>query len=383
MKKLNKICFVISALGRPGSRTRQRSDQVFNCIIAPAAKKCGYKAVRADMVSEPGAITEAIIHYIKEAPMVVADLTDHNPNVFYELGYRQASKKPVVQLIQTDQSVPFDLSAIQTIYVDLRKDKIKEYIKGLVEKIKAAEKEAGGKIKIQPLLPAERESYDSAIRLKEDGAYSKALKKLDRLTSLRPDFVNAYIVKGRIYLENLKQYHKASEEFKKALALDPYNRYAQYDLALTYYQLGDLDQAIIWNKKALYQDPEFILAMYNQAIFYIEYAVKHKKPAYFDTAIELYQDVIERNKEYAISAMFNLAALYSRLAEKEKNSRTKNHYIREAINLLDKTIEREGVERLRKITGDIPVRYAGDLKGIRPHLVYKRMIAKWKRHFTI
>lgn len=383
MTKPYKICFVISALGPPGSKTRKRSERIYKHIIEPAVKKCGYKTVRADMVSEPGDVPKQIIHYLEEAPMVVADLTGYDPNVLYELGYRQATMKPLVQLIEIGQSVPFSLSSFSIIYVDLHTDKIKGNIIELAKEIKAAEKQTGAKIKILPLLPAEKEIYDSAITLKEDGAYRDALKKLDRLTVLRPDFANAYIMKGRIFLEKLKQYHRVLEEFKKALRIYPYNTYAQYDLALTYYHLGYLQQAIIWNKKALYQNPEFIIAMYNQAIFYAEYAVKYKKPVYFDGAVRLYQKVIERNKEYAVSAMFNLAALYSRLARNERKQKSKKRYIKDAIKLLDTAIEREGVERLEKVTGDIHVPYGDDLKEIWDHPAYKKMIAKWKRYFTI
>jgi len=48
----------------------------------------------------------------------VADLSGHNPNVFYELAIRHAVRKPVVQLIQTGESIPFDVAATRTIRFD-------------------------------------------------------------------------------------------------------------------------------------------------------------------------------------------------------------------------------------------------------------------------
>jgi len=56
-----KSCFVIAPIGGEESETRKRSDLVLECIIKPAAEKCGYKAVRADEISESGIITTQII----------------------------------------------------------------------------------------------------------------------------------------------------------------------------------------------------------------------------------------------------------------------------------------------------------------------------------
>jgi hypothetical protein len=42
-------------------------------------------------------------------PLAIADLSDPNPNVFYELAIRQAIGKPLVQIIQKDEKIPFDV----------------------------------------------------------------------------------------------------------------------------------------------------------------------------------------------------------------------------------------------------------------------------------
>jgi tetratricopeptide (TPR) repeat protein len=79
--------------------------------------------------------------------------------------------------------------------------------------------------------------------------------------SHRPDHINAFIMKERINLENLKLYQNALDEFKKALEKDPYNKYLLYDLGLTYYYLGDIKQAKEWNQKALGIDRDLIIAL--------------------------------------------------------------------------------------------------------------------------
>lgn len=115
-----KVCFVIAPIGEEGSEIRRRSDQVLKHIISPAAKDCGYETIRADKISEPGMITSQVIQHLLDDPLVIADLTGRNPNVFYELAVRHAIRKPIVQIIQTGEPIPFDVAQSRTILVDHR-----------------------------------------------------------------------------------------------------------------------------------------------------------------------------------------------------------------------------------------------------------------------
>jgi hypothetical protein len=114
----SKTCFVIAPIGDADSAARKRSDLVFRHLIEPAARECGYQALRADQIPEPGIITTQVIQHVVEDPLVIADLTGRNPNVFYELAVRHAFKKPIVQIIQRGEPLPFDIAAIRTISVD-------------------------------------------------------------------------------------------------------------------------------------------------------------------------------------------------------------------------------------------------------------------------
>ena len=113
-----KICFVIAPIGEPGSDIRKRSDQVLEHIIRPVVESCGYKAVRADEIAEPGIITNQIIRHVVDDPLVIADLTGQNPNVFYELAIRHATRKPLVQIINKVEDIPFDVGPMRTIAVN-------------------------------------------------------------------------------------------------------------------------------------------------------------------------------------------------------------------------------------------------------------------------
>lgn len=109
-------------IGEPDSPVRKRSDQVLKYVIRPAAEACKLTALRADEISKPGLITTQVIQHILEDPIVVADLTGHNANVFYELAIRHAIRRPYVQIIDDKDRLPFDVAGIRSIqfsHIDL------------------------------------------------------------------------------------------------------------------------------------------------------------------------------------------------------------------------------------------------------------------------
>ncbi|TQR88357.1 hypothetical protein D8S82_02290 [Mycobacterium hodleri] len=113
-----KTCFLASPIGLDGSPTRNRSDRVMTYVIEEALKPLGYETVRADRINSAGRITSQIVSRIIEADLLVADLTDHNANVFYELAIRHAFNKPYVQIIEAGQDIPFDVRDMRTIHID-------------------------------------------------------------------------------------------------------------------------------------------------------------------------------------------------------------------------------------------------------------------------
>jgi hypothetical protein len=142
MAEEQKVCFVICPIGERGSPTRKRSDQVMKYLIALAAKKCGYKAVRAHEIFEPGIISNQVIRRLGDAPLVIADLTEANANVFYELAIRHVARKALVQIIEDPWVIPFDVSSNRTIrfdHTDL--DSVAAARKELVKQIQAVEKD--------------------------------------------------------------------------------------------------------------------------------------------------------------------------------------------------------------------------------------------------
>lgn len=113
-----KTCFFIAPIGESGSEIRGRSDRILKYVVAPAVAQCGYTALRADQISEPGLITTRVIQHVIDDPLVIADLTGPNPNVFYELAIRHAVRKPLVQIIKQGEQLPFDVAGMRTVELD-------------------------------------------------------------------------------------------------------------------------------------------------------------------------------------------------------------------------------------------------------------------------
>jgi len=153
-----KKCFVIFPIGQEGSNTRKRSETVFKHIICKALDD--YQIIRADHIEKPGQITMQVIENIVEIPIMIADLTDNNANVFYELSLRHALGKPAILIIQEDQisQVPFDLKDMRIIpykvedpdRIEKTKEDIANYAKG-VEEILSSDNIISRYVKLAPI----------------------------------------------------------------------------------------------------------------------------------------------------------------------------------------------------------------------------------------
>jgi hypothetical protein len=139
-EKEKKTCFVICPIDKEGNEKRIWSDKVLKYIIEPAAKPAGYDVFRADKVTSPGMISNQIIQHLYEDDVVIADLSFHNPNVFYELAIRHVTKKPYIQLIKADQKIPFDIAINRTIRIDTDVEIAAKAVKDLEKQLKSIDR---------------------------------------------------------------------------------------------------------------------------------------------------------------------------------------------------------------------------------------------------
>ncbi len=113
-----RTCFIIGPIGEPGGDVRQAADDFMQYIVnaCPALKELDYSdPIRADQLNEPGRITSQVIKLLIEADLVIADLTNNNPNVYYELSLRHAIGKPVIHMVEAGTILSFDVRDNRTI----------------------------------------------------------------------------------------------------------------------------------------------------------------------------------------------------------------------------------------------------------------------------
>jgi hypothetical protein len=88
--------------------------QVLEEVILPACDAVGLEPVRGDGLSRAGEITEQIFRRLRDDDVVIADLTNANPNVMYELGLRHTRNVLTIQIGEYGR-LPFDITVIRTV----------------------------------------------------------------------------------------------------------------------------------------------------------------------------------------------------------------------------------------------------------------------------
>ncbi|MBI3742950.1 MAG: hypothetical protein HY261_01510 [Chloroflexi bacterium] len=89
--------------------------EVLRSLITPAAKASSFTVKTANRQGSD-LIQSTIVNDLIEADLVIADLTEHNPNVMFELGVRMAEDKPVV-LIKSQGTGPlFDVDNMLRVF---------------------------------------------------------------------------------------------------------------------------------------------------------------------------------------------------------------------------------------------------------------------------
>src|SRR4051794_21138721 len=104
-----RTCFVIMPFSTTPSCTEDQWTDIFQTLFKPAVEgaELGYECRRS--TATRGNIVGTIIQELNDSYVVIADLTDRNPNVFYELGVRHALKDRTIILSQDRDHIPFDL----------------------------------------------------------------------------------------------------------------------------------------------------------------------------------------------------------------------------------------------------------------------------------
>jgi hypothetical protein len=100
-KNQEPLCFVIMPFA-------SEYDGIYK-IVKNAGELAGFHTEKANETYAPDKVPERIQNFLDTASVLVAEISEKNPNVYYELGMAHASKKPVVLICKTGTEIPFDI----------------------------------------------------------------------------------------------------------------------------------------------------------------------------------------------------------------------------------------------------------------------------------
>ena len=184
MEEEKKTCFIMMPISDVEGYEKGHFSRIYDYLIKPACDTAGFQPVRADDTSKANFIVIDILKQILECDMAICDLSSRNPNVFYELGIRQACNKKTILIKDFRTQMPFDIAGIRTINYNenLRIDEVKKSIPEIVKCIK--ETEGANKNEVNSLiqlLAIEPASIPQKIELSQDSnIILNAIRDLDK-----------------------------------------------------------------------------------------------------------------------------------------------------------------------------------------------------------
>ncbi len=149
-EKVPKNCFVIMPFSGTKSCSEQEWTDAFKLLIKPSVENAGFNYMCTRNSQHVGGIIQNIMKNLNQADLVIADLTDRNANVFYELGVRHTLNTPTILITQNLDDVPSDLQNYMCIKYNQKPAGVKKLEKDIKDAIIEI-KNANGKINYSPV----------------------------------------------------------------------------------------------------------------------------------------------------------------------------------------------------------------------------------------
>ncbi|MGA2308422.1 MAG: restriction endonuclease [Candidatus Bathyarchaeia archaeon] len=106
-----KRCFVLMPF-------KANFRRLYENHIRPVLENNGFKVMKSDDIYTPTVITDDIKTYIGSSDLVLADVTNKNPNVLYELGLAHAIGKETIIITQNEEDIPSDFRHLRYFEYD-------------------------------------------------------------------------------------------------------------------------------------------------------------------------------------------------------------------------------------------------------------------------
>lgn len=121
-RQTGRRCFVILpyAAPAPGEGPSIDFDAVFNEIIQPVAEDLDLDCIRSDRVSRSGLIHREMVENIIDSDVVIADISLGSPDIFFELGIRQAARRAgTVVMCHSGTGEDFNITGVRALDYEL------------------------------------------------------------------------------------------------------------------------------------------------------------------------------------------------------------------------------------------------------------------------
>jgi hypothetical protein len=151
---------------------------VYEDHIANSARELGLRVARGDDFFTAHSVMSDIWTAIMSAKAVIADCTDRNANVFYEIGLAHAAGKPVILIARSDSDVPFDLRHLRYILYDYTPRGMRIFEKQLTDTLRTVLDDSGKQMKFESVLfmVADEDGASRAQLEREADAVETALR---------------------------------------------------------------------------------------------------------------------------------------------------------------------------------------------------------------
>jgi len=115
--KFDRTAFVIMPFVEKGQLIRSAGffKEVLTKLITPAANQAGFAVETAEQDGSDVIQSTIVNQLLKSESLVIADLTDHNPNVLFELGIRIAKELPVALIKAEGTGKIFDVDNMMRV----------------------------------------------------------------------------------------------------------------------------------------------------------------------------------------------------------------------------------------------------------------------------
>ena len=339
-----KSCFIISPLDNEDSDIRTISDTIFNKILSPVLQELNYNVSRSDKINQPGSLQTQIMEKLVMSDIVIADISENNPNVMYELGIRHKQIKPtiIVKRKNTFANIPFDITTIRIISIDMdstsfvnEKQRLKDQIIYAEENPESASYSMAsnyndydqGKIvntlsgiknissnvidnkttqnpeELQDALESTVNEINTMkdynkCRIKgneyyKNKKYAISIMYYDKSLELKSDDISSYIHKGNA-LYNLSNYLDAYTCFTNVININPSIIEAHVSQGEALLAMGKFNESLVCYDKAIELDVTYILA-------HIRKARALKQLNRIEESLECYDKVIQLEPTYIMA----------------------------------------------------------------------------------